>query len=379
MSKYYSLANIHKCKAQYNIIVGERANGKTIAVQRKVINDYIHARKHSMYVRKFETEVKGAIGRQVWVGFENLPTPDDFEGNYIQYISNYEFDKIVFHRQHFYLAKTVDGKKVLEENPFMYTMPLSLWESYKSVGYPPIWNIVFEEFNSRKTIPDEVNKFLNVVSTVVRDKSIASIYMIGNTISQHSPYFRQFGLKELRYMKPGDLDEYVFRDGDREMKVAVEFCEPKSANGGKDSDKYFLFDEIAKKSNIINAKWEMPDYPFLDHNINTDHVKRKFYIIYGDTVLEGFLVKEPNTAMFIFVREKEDSKIENYNDQYIYKMEPSIHKKHMIYLNFKYSKVSTAISKCFASQRVFVYDNITGEYLRQYMLDSRLYRLEDLK
>ena len=51
-SQYYSLAKIKSKKALYNIIIGERSNGKTYAVQYESLNDYIKDGKQLALIRR---------------------------------------------------------------------------------------------------------------------------------------------------------------------------------------------------------------------------------------------------------------------------------------------------------------------------------------
>ncbi|MCS5736698.1 phage DNA encapsidation protein, partial [Herbiconiux daphne] len=56
---YYTPANIDKKNATYNIIFGERSNGKTYALLKKGIINFIKNKKHMAYVRRWKEDITG--------------------------------------------------------------------------------------------------------------------------------------------------------------------------------------------------------------------------------------------------------------------------------------------------------------------------------
>ncbi len=57
--KYYSLTNILKREAQYNLIIGERSNGKTYACLKYALENYIKYGKQTAIVRRWQVDLKG--------------------------------------------------------------------------------------------------------------------------------------------------------------------------------------------------------------------------------------------------------------------------------------------------------------------------------
>ena len=57
--------------------------------------------------------------------------------------------------------------------------------------------------------------------------------MLGNTVNRYCPYFKEMGLAHIKEMKPGDID--LYRYGDSELTVAVEYTTPKKNS----PDEYF--------------------------------------------------------------------------------------------------------------------------------------------
>lgn len=57
-NKYYSLNNILKKDAQYNIIFGQRSNGKTYAVKKYGLEKFIKTGEQMAYVRRQDIDLK---------------------------------------------------------------------------------------------------------------------------------------------------------------------------------------------------------------------------------------------------------------------------------------------------------------------------------
>lgn len=78
--KYYTLNNILAYNADYNIIYGERSNGKTTAVLRYALEDYIKSNYTNQLaiVRRWEEDFKGKMEVKclkvllIWDGLKNL-------------------------------------------------------------------------------------------------------------------------------------------------------------------------------------------------------------------------------------------------------------------------------------------------------------------
>ena len=57
--EYYSLEPILKEKAHYNIIIGERSNGKTYSVLKKFVNDYAQHGYQAALLRRMQEDFIG--------------------------------------------------------------------------------------------------------------------------------------------------------------------------------------------------------------------------------------------------------------------------------------------------------------------------------
>jgi hypothetical protein len=61
--------------------------------------------------------------------------------------------------------------------------------------------ILFDEFLIREQyLRDEFVDFMNVVSSLIRDRDGAIIYMLANSVSKYSPYWKEFGITGIESM-----------------------------------------------------------------------------------------------------------------------------------------------------------------------------------
>ena len=69
--KYYRLKNILQKNATYNVMFGERSNGKTYAVQEYCIKQYLKTGGQTAWIRRWQDDFKGKRARTMWDGCVN--------------------------------------------------------------------------------------------------------------------------------------------------------------------------------------------------------------------------------------------------------------------------------------------------------------------
>ena len=86
-----------------------------------------------------------------------------------------------------------------------YFFALSRQSRFKSLQYPEVYNMIYEEVMSDSYLSGECSKFMNLYSTLKRNKgSKFKAYLISNTISQVCPYSAEWGINFSR-MKPNEV------------------------------------------------------------------------------------------------------------------------------------------------------------------------------
>lgn len=241
--KYYNLSKILSVNAQYNIIFGERSNGKSYAIKKHCIVDGFKNGKKFVYVRRYSIDTTSAVVTQYF---------DDMN---IRELTENEFDCLEVKSRKINLCKMdYEKMKVTARLQIGYVMHLSGAEHYKSLSYPDTDKMIFEEFVTNEGyLSDEPAKLMNIVSTVFRNNE-GKVFMIGNTVNRLCPYFTEWQLTNIPTQKQDTIDTYNVKYDDVTVRIACEYC----GNAENKKNKMF-FGRVA--DNIIGGSWEVQSYP----------------------------------------------------------------------------------------------------------------------
>lgn len=367
--KYWDIRPIKKIPAQYRIIIGERSNGKTYGVLYDSIKNYIEHGHQFAYVRRWPEDIKTRKMQQV---FEPLCVNGE-----ITRLSNGKWNGVRFRYGKFYLIATDgEGQLVEDERPFAFTFAISAMEHDKSIEYPGIKRIIFEEFISRLSyIPDEFSLFMNLLSTLIRGRDDMEIWMLGNTVSKECPYFREMGLKHIYQQTPGTIDTYEYKaeDGDgtiHTMLIAVEYTKNLSS---KKSDRYFIFDNPKVKM-ITGGAWELAIYPHLFENYMKNQIIFTFFINYREDTLLQCEVIEGKRGFFIYVHQK-TTKLKELEEDLIYSPNPSSNPNHRTDITRPQYKIENKILELIRLERICFQDNEIGEVFNDYLKWCRSHQI----
>jgi hypothetical protein len=158
------------------------------------------------------------------------------------------------------------GKKIEEGAIVGHIHALSVAGSYKSLQFPKVRNILYEEFVSDRFLWNEPKKLMNYVSTVLRSDA-GRVWMIGNTITKINPYYREFQLTGFGKMKPGQIDIYDQTwtdDGgiQHNSRICVHIPNVTKKNTGI---KGMFFGSAAGM--IAGQRWDSDEQPHLEKNV----------------------------------------------------------------------------------------------------------------
>lgn len=168
--EYYSLNKLLSYNRLINMVVSGRGTGKSYGAKKMAIKNFINKGEQFVYVRRYKTELK-----DIDKFFEDI---------------KYEFPDNNF---------SIKGKTAyIDGNIAGYFIPLSTSHNQKSVPYPLVTTILFDEFiidkQSARYLPNEVERFLDLVSTVIRDRNNLRCILLGNNVSIVNPYFSYWSL-----------------------------------------------------------------------------------------------------------------------------------------------------------------------------------------
>lgn len=293
---YYSRNDLLSYNALFNFVVGERGTGKTYQFKDWAISDFIKNGNQFVYVRRYKTEFKD-IG--------------NFFDDMIKKYTNHKFS-------------VGYGKFFIDNKIAGFYIPLSVAITKKSVAYPNVNKIGFDEFILEKSslhyLPNEVNAFLGLYETIARDRNNVRCLFMANSVTLINPYFLFFDLQVSKTKR-----FWTFKNNDLvvELTDLEEFREHKKQTrfakiiDGTDFSKY-----------SIDGEFVADNYEFIENK--TPNSYYLFTMVYkGENI--GIWCDSKNGLMFV------SNKVDlTYPLKYA--ITTNDHKPNMIVLSNKYSR-----------------------------------------
>lgn len=165
---WYNFDRIMSYNALFNFILSPRGNGKSYGAKKQVINNFLKKGEQFVYVRRYKDELKDV---------------DKFFADISQ-----EFEGVEFQ---------VKGKTALINNEICgYFVSLSTSQKLKSVPFPKVTRIIFDEFivdkGHLRYLTNEVEVFLDLFETIARKRDNVRAIFLANNVSRVNPYFTYF-------------------------------------------------------------------------------------------------------------------------------------------------------------------------------------------
>lgn len=170
-----------------HFILGNRGGGKTYGAKQKGIDNFIKRKEQFGYIRRYKEDLKKPMEQYF----------KDIAAAYPDHEFKVEGEK-------FYIRlKPADEKEKWTENDVAgYGFVLSTANNKKSVSYPNITMLIFDEFllekGTQHYLPNEPEKLLNLYETVARPGTghpRVTLFLLANAISITNPYFLYWDLK----------------------------------------------------------------------------------------------------------------------------------------------------------------------------------------
>ena len=353
--KYYSLNKINKKNATYNVIFGERSNGKTYATLKQVLENYFSDGSQFAYIRRWSVDVQPKRMNNLFNAI--------IEDGYLEKLSGGKFTAIFFRTGRFYLCTYNDkGKPIYNEEDIIgYAFSLSENEHNKANSYPRVTTIIFDEFLTNKIyLPDEFILFMNTVSTIVRQRTNVKIYMLGNTVNKFCPYFKEMGLTNILSMKQGSIDLYTY--GESKLKVAVEYADSKKKF--KKNNFYFAFNNPKLKM-ITGGAWELNIYPHAPVKWLPKNIIFTYFIDFNDNIYQCEIINK-DTNVFTYIHEK-TTPIKNPDKDIIYTLDYNPKINYNVNILKPLTDYQNKITWFYTHDRVYYQDNNVGDAINNYL------------
>ena len=359
-TQWWDRTALDETGAVYRLAVGGRGIGKTYSVCKTILTDYLTEGKRGAYIRRYEEEITP----------KNIAALFNPHRDLIIELSGGKYNDISYRAKEWHLCFTDDEGKIVEKDPtaFCIAAAINTWMTTKGQDRGEVSTILFDEFLIREQyLKDEFVDFMNVVSSLIRDRDGAVIYCLANTVSKYSPYWKEFGIEGVESMEQGEIRVYQY--GESELTLAIEYCADVSATD-KVASKYFAFDNPRLKM-VSEGRWEILDYDRLPRGkkIFEEDIKYRFYIDFNGHLLCGKIVKD-KTELFIFFHEQtKDIKIDSRT--IIYTMKPTTELCHVHFLKDCPTPVHKMIKDLIMKKAVFVADNEVGEVFRTWCIETQ--------
>lgn len=248
---------LEKYPCQFLVLLGMRSNGKSTAVKKLALEDAWNKDELFFYVRRQGLDMKNYLVESY---FKSV---DGFD---ISEITHGQADGVICKEGKIFLYKEDCGEKTIVKH-VGYFGALSISTRWKSLNFPEVTNVIFEEFcTDGLYIDDEVNLLMQLVSTIARLRSI-HVFMIANTITDINPYFRYFELSEVFKQKPDTID--VYHNEDTTIDV---FMTAQLENKEHESRKMY-FGDFGKM--IKNGDWQR------DRKRQLENPRKEYECIYS--------------------------------------------------------------------------------------------------
>lgn len=206
-SIYYDINETLTHNCLFNFVCGNRSGGKTYGFKKWAIKSYIKDGSQFGYIRRYETEVDG----------KKL---ENFFDDVGQEFPDYEFQ--VDGRTFNIRPRSSEKKNPNRWEVIGHCFVLSKAITYKSVPYPKVERVLFDEFLIEKGVyrylPNEVDKFNDLYTTIARpgtNHPDVIAFFMANAITFTNIYFLKYEIKEpadgKRFFKPRKYPEVLLQ------------------------------------------------------------------------------------------------------------------------------------------------------------------------
>jgi hypothetical protein len=191
---YYKYDKLYSYNGTYNFLVGGRGLGKTFGAKEKAIRDGIKTQSQFIYLRRYKEELATAR--------------NTFFADVLYKFPNYEFQ--VQGNEAQVAPLSTHGEKKREWKTIGYFIALSTSQKQKSVAFPRVTKIIFDEFIIERGaihyLPDEAIIFNNFYSTVDRGLDKTIVLFLANSVSIMNPYFLEYDIR------PDESSEWLVKN-----------------------------------------------------------------------------------------------------------------------------------------------------------------------
>ena len=168
--QFYNPNKLLSLNKLFNFVIGGRGIGKTYAFKKRSILRFLNHGEQFVFIRRFRDE----NDQSRLSFFKDLITDPDLQ--------NISFDT---KKNNFYVNNELAG----------FSFPLSTSYHLKSVAFPQVSSIIFDEFipMNLRYLPNEPAKLLELIYTICRLRDVKT-FLLANAVTVANPYFQYFNI-----------------------------------------------------------------------------------------------------------------------------------------------------------------------------------------
>lgn len=359
--EFWNPLHLLDTNCKYNIILSERARGKTTNILLMGLCFFWEYGTIIQYIRSRENMI---VKNKIIDLFKTI-----VDSGYIETLTEGRYNNILYMSRRFYLCKKDEDGEVIEkmEQHFFAALcvekNLDYKSSYDTGGKGDF--VVFDEFIGKYYYPNEFVDFCDLLSTIMRKRKSGLIFFLANTLTKSSPYYREMMItKEIDKLQRGDS---AFVQTPKGTKLYIEMLGTQAKAAQKQQDVintlYFGFDNELLVSITGAADWALYNYPHTPLE-EFSVLEKKRYLKYNNKLLR---LEVCRLDLSIFVNVHPATK--TYDDSIVYDLDFDISPLH------RYGFGSTKADKFLWSlyrKNMFTYsDNTVGELVESYINEAR--------
>ena len=268
--------NLDATGANYRMAFSQRGPGKSYQTKCEAIDRWLETGKQFGLIRRLDNQLTTDKVAEYWTDMTEY-----FNEKAHAVFPDYDRFVIIPRSGKWTVNGIYDNKdKKYPLGVIGYYFAINCAERYKSVSYPDIDFVIFEEFmsESHSYLANEFDSLMSIISTIKRRRTDFVIYMLGNTVDMNCPVLHEMGIN-VREMAQGDIKLFTYyggKSGETKNTVAVEYIRP--VEQSEDSESFFIFNR-QQENMIINGAWQTGDYPlFTKEDFYTD-VRPKLSVV----------------------------------------------------------------------------------------------------
>lgn len=267
-----------------------RERGKSFEIAAQCLADAWYDGKQLAYVRRNDDTVDMI---QAYFGDKH---------DFIKDMTDGLSDRITCYKSVLYFSHIEEDEKgdekLFRDKPLGRFFALSRQGRFKSLQFPEIMNLIFEEVLTRDPyLSAEPEKLMDLISSLGRSREGFRVWLISNLVSQVNPYVNSWGIKIGRN-KPGEialtklyLGSYDTEGNERYYLIASHYL--KDFHELSNSDKKLKRNRV--RTGIASNRWdELQSYPVIDLNFMKQYdITDTVIFEYDDTMFKMDIVEVP--------------------------------------------------------------------------------------